>query len=119
MSRRPADQQDGEGLGEPCRTDTGGNPVPGESPGECRRGEKAEQRPVGAFAGAYLFPDMLASSWGIRSTEVVAGIVSVAGILLTVALPPEPKGKSLEELGSTPQSIASKRASGATLSQAS
>jgi hypothetical protein len=80
---------------------------------------KAEQRPVGAFAGAYLFPDMLASSWGIRGAEVVAGIVSVAGILLTVALPPEPKGKSLEELGSTPQSIASKPASGATLSQAS
>ena len=53
---------------------------------------------MGAFAGAYLFPDMLASSWGIRGAEIVAGIVSVAGILLTVWLLPEPKGKSLEEL---------------------
>ena len=28
---------------------------------------------LGAFAGAYLFPDMLASSWGLRGAEVVAG----------------------------------------------
>jgi MFS transporter, PHS family, inorganic phosphate transporter len=53
---------------------------------------------MGAFAGAYLFPDMLASSWGIRGAMIVAGIVSVAGLLLTVALLPETKGKSLEEL---------------------
>ncbi|HTU05919.1 MAG TPA: MFS transporter, partial [Trebonia sp.] len=30
---------------------------------------------MGAFAGAYLFPDMLASSWGIRGAMIVAGIV--------------------------------------------
>lgn len=53
---------------------------------------------MGAFAGAYLFPDMLASSWGLRGAEVVAGIVSVAGFLMTGALLPEPKGKTLEEL---------------------
>jgi MFS transporter, PHS family, inorganic phosphate transporter len=53
---------------------------------------------MGAFAGAYLFPDMLASSWGLRGAQVVAGLVSVAGLLITVALLPEPKGKSLEEL---------------------
>jgi len=53
---------------------------------------------MGAFAGAYLFPDMLASSWGIRGAEIVAAIVSFVGLLLTVALLPEPKGKSLEEL---------------------
>jgi MFS transporter, PHS family, inorganic phosphate transporter len=53
---------------------------------------------MGAFAGAYLFPDMLASSMGIRGAEIVAGVVSVAGLFLTMALLPEPKGKSLEEL---------------------
>jgi MFS transporter, PHS family, inorganic phosphate transporter len=53
---------------------------------------------IGAFAGAYLFPDMLASSWGIRGAEVVAAIVCFVGLALTVLLLPEPKGKSLEEL---------------------
>ena len=53
---------------------------------------------MGAFAGAYLFPDMLASSWGIRGAEIVAGVVSVVGLGLTILLLPEPKGKSLEEL---------------------
>ena len=54
---------------------------------------------MGAFAGAYLFPDMLASSMGLRGAEMVAGIVAAAvGMLLTIFLLPEPKGKSLEEL---------------------
>jgi MFS family permease len=53
---------------------------------------------MGAFAGAFLFPDMLASSLGIRGAEIVAGVVAVAGLLLTIALLPEPKGKTLEEL---------------------
>jgi len=53
---------------------------------------------LGAFAGAYLFPVMLASSLGIRGAEIVAGLVALAGLLLTLALLPEPKGKSLEEL---------------------
>jgi MFS transporter, PHS family, inorganic phosphate transporter len=52
----------------------------------------------GAFLGAFLFPDFLASSLGIRGAEIIAGIVAAAGLLLTVALLPEPKGKSLEEL---------------------
>jgi MFS family permease len=53
---------------------------------------------IGAFAGAYLFPDMLASSMGIRGAEIVAAVVSVAGLLVTVILLPETKGKSLEQL---------------------
>jgi MFS family permease len=53
---------------------------------------------MGAFVGAYLFPDMLASSWGVRGAEIVAGIVAAAGLLLTVTLLPEPRGRSLEEL---------------------
>jgi PHS family inorganic phosphate transporter-like MFS transporter len=53
---------------------------------------------IGAFAGAFLFPDMLASAMGIRGAEIVAAVVSVAGLLLTVTLLPETKGKSLEQL---------------------
>ena len=52
---------------------------------------------MGAFAGAYLFPAMLASSMGIRGAEIVAAIVSFAGLALTTLLP-EPNGRSLEEL---------------------
>ena len=53
---------------------------------------------MGAFAGAFLFPDMLASSLGVRGAEIVAGAVAAVGMLLTIALLPEPKGKTLEEL---------------------
>jgi PHS family inorganic phosphate transporter-like MFS transporter len=53
---------------------------------------------MGAFAGAYLFPAMLASSWGIRGAEVVAGIVALAGMILTVLILPESRGRSLEDL---------------------
>jgi PHS family inorganic phosphate transporter-like MFS transporter len=61
-------------------------------------GISAAMGKMGAFAGAYLFPVMLASSLGIRGTEIIAGVVSVAGLILTLTLLPEPKGKSLEEL---------------------
>ena len=53
---------------------------------------------MGAFAGAYLFPNMLASSWGLRGAEIVAGIVCLVGLALSLFLLPEPKGMSLEEL---------------------
>jgi hypothetical protein len=53
---------------------------------------------MGAFVGAFLFPVMLASSMGVRGAEIVAGVVCIAGLALTAALLPEPKGKSLEEL---------------------
>jgi PHS family inorganic phosphate transporter-like MFS transporter len=53
---------------------------------------------LGAFAGAYLFPVMLASSLGIRLAEIVAAVVALAGLVLTAALLPEPKGRSLEDL---------------------
>ena len=53
---------------------------------------------LGAFLGAFLFPDFLASSWGVRGAEIVAAIVAAAGLLLTVALLPEPRGRSLEDL---------------------
>ena len=52
---------------------------------------------MGAFVGTYLFPVMLAA-WGIQGAEGVASVVAVAGLIVTLALLPEPKGKSLEEL---------------------
>ena len=53
---------------------------------------------LGAFAGAYLFPDMLAASMGLRGAMIVSGVVAAVGLLLTIAVLPEPKGKSLEQL---------------------
>ncbi len=53
---------------------------------------------MGAFVGAFLFPDMLASSWGVRGAEIVSAIVALAGLILTVTLLPEPRGRSLEDL---------------------
>jgi MFS transporter, PHS family, inorganic phosphate transporter len=53
---------------------------------------------LGAFAGAYLFPDMLASSMGLRGAETVAGCVCLLGLALSAWLLPEPMGQSLEYL---------------------
>jgi sugar phosphate permease len=53
---------------------------------------------LGAFAGAFLFPVMLASSWGLRGAEMVAGVVCVLGLGLSIWLLPEPKGLTLEQL---------------------
>jgi MFS transporter, PHS family, inorganic phosphate transporter len=53
---------------------------------------------MGAFAGAYLFPVMLAAAMGLRGAMIVSGVVAALGLLLTVAVLPEPKGKSLEQL---------------------
>ena len=61
-------------------------------------GMSAAAGKMGAFAGAYLFPVMLASSLGIRGAEIIAGIVSLAGLAVTAALLPEPRGRSLEDL---------------------
>ena len=53
---------------------------------------------LGAFLGAFLFPDFLASSLGVRGAEIIAAIVAFVGMLLTIATLPEPKGKTLEQL---------------------
>jgi MFS transporter, PHS family, inorganic phosphate transporter len=53
---------------------------------------------LGAFAGAFLFPDFLASSIGLTGAMIIAGVVAAIGLLLTVVTLPEPRGKSLEEL---------------------
>ena len=51
----------------------------------------------GAFVGVFLFPILM--KWhGLLSAELAAAAVSVLGALVTLALLPETKGKSLEEL---------------------
>ena len=52
---------------------------------------------LGGFAGAFLFP--LLYHWrGLMSSELVAAIASIAGLLFTIFMLPETKNKSLEEI---------------------
>jgi MFS transporter, PHS family, inorganic phosphate transporter len=53
---------------------------------------------LGAFAGAFLFPDILASHLGLRGAMVISAVVAAVGLLLTAWALPETRGKSLEEL---------------------
>jgi MFS family permease len=53
---------------------------------------------LGAFAGAYLFPDFLAVTLGLNRAMVIAGVAAALGLLLTIATLPEPKGMTLEQL---------------------
>jgi len=53
---------------------------------------------LGAFVGAFLFPDILASHLGLRGAMVISGAVAAVGLLMTGFLLPETRGKSLEEL---------------------
>jgi MFS transporter, PHS family, inorganic phosphate transporter len=52
---------------------------------------------LGGCVGVYLLQLQL-DSWGIRTIEGICAGVALAGLLLTIALLPEPMGKSLEEL---------------------
>ncbi len=52
---------------------------------------------VGAFAGALMVPHMI--KWvGVTGVMGVMAVISVAGLLLTIAVLPEPKGRSLEDI---------------------
>ncbi len=67
---------------------------------------------LGGFIGVFLFPILMAWN-GLFAAEMAAAAVSVLGIIVTVTMLPETKGKSLEELsadggrGSTPIPAAS------------
>jgi MFS family permease len=52
---------------------------------------------LGGFFGVFSFPILL-NSGGLVAAESIAACVSVLGILVTVFMLPETKGKSLEEL---------------------
>jgi nitrate/nitrite transporter NarK len=57
---------------------------------------------LGGFIGVFTFPFLM--HWhGLLSAESGAAIVSVLGLITTVFLLPETKGKSLEELASEPE----------------
>ena len=69
-------------------------PVEGRTTGH---GIAAAAGKFGGFFGVFLFPILL-SAGGLSAAEAVAAFVSVIGILATVFMLPETKGKSLEEL---------------------
>jgi PHS family inorganic phosphate transporter-like MFS transporter len=69
-------------------------PVAGRTTGH---GVASATGKLGGFVGVFLFPILL-SSGGLLAAESVAAAVSVLGILVTVFMLPETKGKSLEEL---------------------
>ena len=58
---------------------------------------------IGAFVGVFLFP-ILMSAHRLPGAELAAAIVSVLGIVVTVLMLPETKGKTLEELNEEAQS---------------
>jgi hypothetical protein len=63
---------------------------------------------VGGFFGVFLFPYLM--HWkGLFAAESAAAITSVLGLLVTIFMLPETKGKSLEEL-STEASTPAERA---------
>ncbi|HEX4065971.1 MAG TPA: MFS transporter [Acidobacteriaceae bacterium] len=65
-------------------------------------GISAAMGKLGGFIGVFTFPFLM--HWhGLLSAESGAAIVSVLGLITTVLLLPETKGKSLEELSSEPE----------------
>jgi MFS family permease len=62
---------------------------------------------IGAFAGTYALTALLPAI-GLGATSAIVAGVSVLGLLVTVALLPEPKGESLEEIsaGLPPSAVA-------------
>jgi MFS transporter, PHS family, inorganic phosphate transporter len=53
---------------------------------------------LGAFAGAFLFPDFLAVTHGLNRAMTIAGVVAAVGLVLTFTTLPETRGKTLEQL---------------------
>jgi PHS family inorganic phosphate transporter-like MFS transporter len=58
---------------------------------------------IGGFVGVFTFPFFM--EWhGLPAAEGAAAIVSVLGLIVTIFMLPETKGKSLEELSDQPAS---------------
>ena len=64
---------------------------------------------IGGFVGVFTFPFFL--HWhGLAAAEGAAAIVSILGLIVTVVMLPETKGKSLEEISEEPSSPVEKLA---------
>jgi MFS family permease len=66
-------------------------------------GVAAAMGKIGGFVGVFTFPFLMAWN-GLPAAEGAAAIVSVLGLIVTIFLLPETKGKSLEELSDRPSS---------------
>ncbi len=65
---------------------------------------------LGGFIGVFLFPIFL--HWrGLFAAELAAAVVSILGLLVTILMLPETKGRSLEELNVVPRSAVQAAAS--------
>jgi PHS family inorganic phosphate transporter-like MFS transporter len=52
---------------------------------------------IGAFVGVFLFPFLM--HWrGLLAAELTAAVICVLGLVVTVVMLPETKGRSLEEI---------------------
>src|ERR1700677_299971 len=72
-------------------------------------GIAASMGKLGGFAGVFTFPFFM--DWhGLPAAEGAAAIVSVLGLIVTIFLLPETKGKSLEELSEEPSTPVEKAA---------
>jgi PHS family inorganic phosphate transporter-like MFS transporter len=64
---------------------------------------------IGGFIGVFTFPFFM--HWhGLPAAEGAAAIVSILGLIVTVTMLPETKGKSLEELSEEPSTAVEKAA---------
>jgi MFS transporter, PHS family, inorganic phosphate transporter len=76
-------------------------PVEGRTTGH---GIASASGKLGGFIGVFTFPPLMA--WhGLFSAESGAAVASVLGLLVTVTLLPETKGRSLEELSEAPVAV--------------